>query len=81
MAQLNPIPNPFALMMDPESIFRALEASDRLGRLKSRICRPLDKPLIAKRGDEVAEFDQAIEVDPTIEMLGELGEPGEPDAE
>jgi hypothetical protein len=78
MAQLNPIPNPFALMMDPESVFRALESSDRLGRLKSRICRPLDKPLIAKSGDEVAEFDQAIEVDPLIEMLGE---PEVPEAE
>jgi hypothetical protein len=78
MAQLNPIPNPFALMMDPESVFRALESSDRLGRLKSRICRPLDKPLIAKSGDEVAEFDQAIEVDPSIEMLGE---PEVPEAE
>ena len=75
MAQLNSIPNPFALMMDPESIFRALESSDRLGRLKSRICRPLDKPLIAKSDDEVAEFDQAIEVDPTIEMSSEPEEP------
>jgi hypothetical protein len=75
MAQLNPIPNPFALMMDPESVFRALESSDRLGRLKSRICRPLDKPLIAKSGDEVAEFDQAIEVDPLIEVSGEPEEP------
>jgi hypothetical protein len=81
MTQLNPIPNPFALMMDPESVFRALESSDRLGRLKSRICRPLDKPLIAKSGDEVAEFDQAIEVDPTMEMLGVPGEPVEPDPE
>jgi hypothetical protein len=39
--------NPFALMMNPEAVFEALARSDRLSRLKSRVCRPLDKPLIA----------------------------------
>ena len=39
--------NPFALMMEPEAIFAALARSDRLSRLQSRVCRPLDKPLIA----------------------------------
>jgi hypothetical protein len=71
MARLHPSTNPFALMMEPEAIFRALESSERLNRLKSRICRPLDQPLIAKTegngATEVAEFDRAIEVDPTIE--------------
>jgi hypothetical protein len=71
MARLHPSTNPFALMMEPEAIFRALESSERLNRLKSRICRPLDQPLIAKTegngAAEVAEFDRAIEVDPTIE--------------
>jgi hypothetical protein len=75
MAHLNPIPNPFALMMDPESVFRALESSDRLGRLKSRICRPLDKPLIAKSGDEVAQFDEAIEIDPALDVTDGADEP------
>ena len=36
--------NPFALMTAPEAVFAALERSDRLARLKSTICRPLDKP-------------------------------------
>jgi hypothetical protein len=36
--------NPFALMTSPEAVFAALERSDRLARLKSTICRPLDKP-------------------------------------
>ena len=45
--------NPFALMMDPESVFAALARSDRLERLKSRICRPLDKPLGARQEDEI----------------------------
>ena len=53
--------NPFALMMDPEAVLRALESSDRLSRLQSRICRPLDKPLIARVGAEVAEFDRTVD--------------------
>ncbi len=40
--------NPFALMMDPEAVFAALASSDRLARLQSRICRPLDKPMPAQ---------------------------------
>lgn len=38
--------NPFALLTDPQTIFRAIEQSERLERLQSRICRPLDKPLL-----------------------------------
>ncbi|MBN8508212.1 MAG: hypothetical protein J0L57_06315 [Burkholderiales bacterium] len=38
--------NPFALLMDPEAVFRAIAKSERLVRLQSRICRPLDKPLL-----------------------------------
>lgn len=38
--------NPFALMMDPQAVLEAIEGSERLKRLHSRICRPLDKPLI-----------------------------------
>jgi hypothetical protein len=35
--------NPFALMLDPAAVVLAMEKSDRLSRLQSRICRPLDK--------------------------------------
>jgi hypothetical protein len=42
----HPVANPFALLMDPESIFRAIENSERLERLHSRVCRPLDRPLL-----------------------------------
>jgi hypothetical protein len=38
--------NPFALMMDPQAVVEAMERSERLNRLQSRVCRPLDKPLI-----------------------------------
>lgn len=56
-----PISDPFALMMDPEAVFQAMERSDRLGRLKRRICRPLDKPLIPKVDDEVESFDHEVD--------------------
>jgi len=56
------IANPFGLLLNPEGILRAVESSERLGRLHSRICRPLDRPLIPARGnDPVAAFDAAIE--------------------
>lgn len=35
--------NPFALLTDPEAIFRAVEASPRLESLNRRVCRPLDR--------------------------------------
>ena len=53
--------NPFALMMDPEAIFAALAASDRLARLQSRICRPLDKPLLDRTDGDTADFDRVID--------------------
>jgi hypothetical protein len=35
--------NPFALMMDPQSVIAAMEGSERLARLQRHICRPLDR--------------------------------------
>lgn len=54
--------NPFALMMEPEAIFAALASSDRLNRLQSRICRPLDKPSKADPGDapDTAALDDLL---------------------
>lgn len=54
-------PNPFALMMEPEAIFAAMASSERLARLKSRICRPLDKPSIAHGDGESAAFDESVD--------------------
>jgi len=54
--------NPFALLMDPQSIFRAIEKSERLERLHSRVCRPLDRPLLPHAGcDEASTFDQIVD--------------------
>jgi hypothetical protein len=58
------VPNPFGQLINPESVSKAIEASERLARLQSRVCRPLDRPLIpnAKPADPaVAAFDAAIE--------------------
>ncbi|MFN6997193.1 MAG: hypothetical protein ACK4PH_23605 [Aquincola tertiaricarbonis] len=56
--------NPFALMVNPEVVLQAVERSERLARLSSRICRPLDKPLIPKTDEAwVALYDDAIESD------------------
>lgn len=61
MQQPQIVSNPFALLMDPNAVFAALESSDRLSRLQSRICRPLDKPLVGHVGDDVAAFDETVE--------------------
>lgn len=54
-------PNPFALLMEPEAIFAAMASSDRLARLKSRICRPLDKPLVTRGDSDASAFDDSVD--------------------
>ena len=46
MQPVQPVENPFALLLNPADIVAQVERSERLRRLQSRICRPLDKPLI-----------------------------------
>lgn len=58
--------NPFALMMDPQAVFAAMERSERLNRLQSRVCRPLDKPLIPLvQGEDGLDADASIDQDET----------------
>lgn len=56
--------NPFMMMTNPEAIIQAVERSERLNRLSRRVCRPLDRPLIPKKGSasDVSAFDQAIDL-------------------
>lgn len=62
--ELLPVANPFALLMDPESVFRAIEKSERLERLHSRVCRPLDRPLLPHApAEESAGVEQVDEQD------------------
>jgi hypothetical protein len=53
--------NPFALMMDPQGVLEAMERSERLNRLQSRVCRPLDKPLIPLVSGDGQAFDQEVD--------------------
>lgn len=62
--------NPFAQMMDPQAVIAAVERSERLQRLQSRVCRPLDKVL---GGAESAESEESLatSVDAVLELAGE----------
>ena len=57
--------NPFAMLLDPEQYAREAARSDRLARLRRRIYRPLDKPLIpngkAAKNAELAAYDRMVE--------------------
>lgn len=65
--------NPFAMMMDPETILQAVERSDRLNRLQRRVCRPLDKPLIPKTHVAgQADFDRTVDLDDEVLDDGEV---------
>jgi hypothetical protein len=61
--------NPFALMMDPQAVLAAVARSERLGRLNSRICRPLDKGSAPVADAQTADFDAAVDdsVEPTLD--------------
>jgi hypothetical protein len=65
--EVNEPVNPFALMTAPEAVFAALERSDRLARLKSTICRPLDKPRPEKPLVELRAFDESVETSEVID--------------
>jgi hypothetical protein len=69
--RLNPnatsLVDPFAMLLDLDSVVFAMEHSERLGRLRSRIYRPLDKPLIPKGKaapkalSDLADFDRMVD--------------------
>lgn len=52
MQSAHPVANPFALLLNPAAVVAEMERSERLNRLSSRICRPLDK---AHPGDKPSE--------------------------
>lgn len=54
MQSAQPVANPFALLLNPDAVVAQMERSERLNRLSSRICRPLDKP---EPSDKAAEAD------------------------
>ncbi len=70
MQHVPSLSNPFVMMTNPETILAAVERSERLNRLSSRVYRPLDRPLIPKVGAKaLADFDREID-DAVIEDDG-----------
>ena len=69
MTTAQSISNPFALLMNPEVVLAAMAGSERLARLNSRVCRPLDRPLIA-RTDAVAELEDDSTEDAAFRAVG-----------
>lgn len=63
MQSAHPVQNPFALLLNPAAVLAEVERSGRLNRLASRICRPLDKPVISPTTDDKAVIDTAPEDD------------------
>ena len=54
--------NPFALMLDPQSVLDAVDRSERLASLKRHVCHPLDKPLLHRPVDPgLAAFDELVD--------------------
>lgn len=67
MPRLQTPSNPFILMMDPQTVLAHIEHSERLERLHSRICRPLDKPQLRSQGaltTDLAVHDRLIDDEP-----------------
>lgn len=72
---MQPLPrefNPFALMLDPQSVLSQIEHSERLERLSRRICRPLDKPMLGaveSDGEGEGEGDDEVGSEPATQAL------------
>jgi hypothetical protein len=60
MQPVQPVENPFALLLNPAAVIAQVERSERLLRLQSRVCRPLDKPLIPCASDAGTDMDDII---------------------
>ena len=63
--------NPFVLMVNPQAVFAAIENSDRLARLTSRICRPLDRHAPALADGETANGETADAADAELDALSD----------
>ena len=65
--------NPFAMLLDLDSVVRGMEHSERLHRLQRRVCHPLDKPQRTSAKLAAADYDRMVDEAPD--------EPAEPDDE
>ncbi len=56
--------DPFAMLIDPQALLQAIEASPLLRNLNGRIYRPLDRPMIPKPAPaDAAAFDAQVDVE------------------
>lgn len=63
--------DPFAMLIAPEQVMRAVETSDRLARLQRRVYRPLDRPWIPMKGSASAAFDSEIDAELEVPDLSD----------
>ncbi len=63
--------DPFAMLLAPDEVMRAVEHSDRLARLQRRVYRPLDRPWIPMKGSASADFDSLIDAEPEVPDLSD----------
>ncbi len=73
MHSVQPVANPFALLLNPEAVVAEMERSERLNRLSSRICRPLDRPHPASSGDHQSDDADLVVRDADAEAGGRIG--------
>jgi hypothetical protein len=53
--------NPFALMIQPEAVLKAIERSDALSGLRAHVVRPLDRGVLVKLPEDVIAYDRRID--------------------
>ena len=54
--------HPFAMMVDPGAVLRAIETSSTLGRLQARVFRPLERQDHSGfADDDLAAFDAEVD--------------------
>jgi hypothetical protein len=62
MSQQAHVRNPFMLLVNPEVVLAAIENSEHLGKLNSKMCRPLDGPATVASMDGAEDgIDEATE--------------------
>jgi len=61
MSEAQIISNPFSQMIDLGAVLSAVQNSERLSGLKSRIFRPLSKPVVVSDDADVVAFDEALD--------------------
>ena len=52
MSQQAQVRNPFMLLVNPGVVLAAIENSERLAKLNSKMCRPLDGPATAATAED-----------------------------